>query len=321
MDNIILEEKEELEMKHYVVTGGCGFIGSHLVECLAVDNYVTVIDDLSVGKIENFGSVREQFPDNVRFLRGSITDLSFLQGAMKSVNGIFHHAALASVPESIADPIKSHDVNATGTLNVLMAARNNDVKVVFASSSAVYGDAAQIPIDESSPPCPLSPYAVQKHLGEEYCTVFTELYGLATVCLRYFNVYGPRQNPYSAYAAVIPKFIDAVRYSASPVIYGDGTQTRDFVHVSDVVRANIMAMESSETGIYNVAGGSATTIKQLAEIVCSAFGCDVDPEYVPARKGDILHSSADISRARDVFGWKPQISVEEGVTCLCGMNS
>ena len=309
-------------MKHYVVTGGAGFIGSHLVERLAVDNYVTVIDDLSVGKVENLKSVRDQFPDNVKFLHGSIADLSFLKNAVKGASGIFHHAALASVPESIADPIKSHDVNATGTLNVLIAARDNDVKkVVFASSSAVYGDAAQIPIDESSLPCPLSPYAVQKHLGEEYCMVFTEIYGFATVCLRYFNVYGPRQNPYSAYAAVIPKFIDAVQHSASPVIYGDGTQTRDFVHVSDVVQANIMAMESSETGIYNVASEAAITIKQLAEIICSASGYDVEPEYAPARKGDILHSSADISRIRDVFGWQPQISVEEGVTRLCERNS
>jgi UDP-glucose 4-epimerase len=254
-------EKESV-MKHYVVTGGVGFIGSHLVEHLAVDNYVTVIDDLSVGKMENLKNVHEQFPDNVKFLHGSITDLSFLQDAVKGAIGIFHHAALASVPASIAEPKKSHDVNATGTLNVLIAARDNGVKkVVFASSSAVYGDAAQPPIDEHSPISPLSPYAVQKHLGEEYCTIFTELYGLETVCLRYFNVYGSRQNPHSTYAAVIPKFIYSVQHNTSPVIYGDGTQTRDFVHVSDVVRANIMAMESSGTGIYNVAEGTAITIK------------------------------------------------------------
>ena len=166
----------------------------------------------------------------------------------------------------------------------------------------------------------LSPYAVQKHLGEEYCMIFTELYGLSTVCLRYFNVYGPRQNPYSAYAAVIPKFIDSVQHNISPVIYGDGTQTRDFVHVSDVVQANIMAMESSKSGIYNVASGSATTIKQLAEIICSASGCDIGPEYESARKGDILHSSANISRIKNVFGWKPQISVEEGIRALCEMD-
>jgi len=226
-------------MKHAVVTGGAGFIGSHLVHELAVRGYrVTVIDDLSTGKMENIEQVLAQPPQGsfIKFVQDSVTDLSVLQALFRDVDYVFHLAAIASVPRSVEDPIISHEVNLTGTLNVLRAAEQNKVKkVVYISSSAVYGDTPTLPQSEDMVPAPQSPYAVTKLAGEQYCKVFQEVYNLNTIGLRYFNVYGPRQDPDSEYAAVIPKFITRALEGKAPIIFGTGEQTRDFVFVKDAV--------------------------------------------------------------------------------------
>lgn len=287
--------------KKIIVTGGLGFIGSNLVEHLTKDNEVIIIDDLSSGKLENI----EQFKDeNLKLIRGSITDLD-LKIIFEDVDYVFHEAALISVPESVSNPLIYDEVNVKGTLRVLIAAKDNDVKkVVIASSAAVYGDNTSLPLDENEPIKPQSPYAVNKATGEMYCQVFTENYGLPTVALRYFNVFGPRQDPNSAYAAVIPNFINTIFKGERPVIYGDGEQSRDFIPVKQVVKANIQACQSSQNGVFNVALGRSTTINQLLDTINEVMGTDVDPIYLEPRAGDIKHSLADISKAK-MFGFNP----------------
>ena len=287
--------------KKIIVTGGLGFIGSNLVEHLTKDNEVIIIDDLSSGKLENI----EQFKDeNLKLIRGSITDLD-LKIIFEDVDYVFHEAALISVPESVSKPLIYNEVNVKGTLRVLIAAKDNDVKkVVIASSAAVYGDNTSLPLDENEPIKPQSPYAVNKATGEMYCQVFTENYGLPTVALRYFNVFGPRQDPNSAYAAVIPNFINTIFKGERPVIYGDGEQSRDFIPVKQVVKANIQACQSSQNGVFNVALGRSTTINQLLDTINEVMGTDVDPIYLEPRAGDIKHSLADISKAK-MFGFNP----------------
>ena len=287
--------------KKIVVTGGLGFIGSHLVESLIEDNEVTIIDDQTSGKLKNIKSFNKR---NIELIRGSINDLN-LKKIFEDIDYIFHHAALISVPESILDPLKYNEINVNGTLQVLMAARDSHIKkLVFASSAAVYGDNNILPLSEEAYINPLSPYAVNKVAGELYCQVFTESYGLPTVSLRYFNVFGPRQDPNSAYAAVIPNFIQAILNNRRPIIYGDGEQSRDFIYVKHVAEANIKACKSHVTGVYNVAMGRSTTINQLFEIINEIIGKNIEPIYAEPRQGDVMHSLADASEA-SLFGFHP----------------
>jgi len=298
----------------YVVTGGAGFIGSHLVEGLfSAGHELIVIDDLSTGRFENIGRIPAD--SGVRFVQGSILDLDLLKDEFLGADGVFHQAAYVSVPGSVSNPLQSHETTLTGTLNVLVAARDTGVKkVVHASSAAVYGNLPGVPKREDMPVDPLSPYAVAKYAGEQYCRVFGLLYGLRTVSLRYFNVYGARQDPRSDYAAVIPRFIANLRSGNPPVIYGDGTQTRDFVYVKDVVRANILAMETGADGVYNIGSGKATSVNELAKLLISLLGFPGRPVYTGGRPGEVKHSVADISRARASLAWAPSFSLEAGLS-------
>jgi UDP-glucose 4-epimerase len=299
-------------VKKAIVTGGAGFIGSHLAERLIELGYqAVIIDDLSSGKMGNMEKVLSG--KKAEFVQGNISDLSLLKRLFKNANYVFHLAAITSVPRSIENPQASHEVNVNGTLNVLLAARDNSVrKVVLASSAAVYGDTPSLPQSEDMMPRPLSPYAVAKLVGEYYCQVFTRIYSLPTVCLRYFNVYGPRQDVNSAYAAVIPKFIQEVRRGNPPIIFGDGEQTRDFAFVKDVVEANVMAAQSDITGIFNIGGGESVTINRLAELIVELVGSKVKPIHREPRPGDIKYSLADTSRAK-AFGYKPEFDLKEGL--------
>jgi UDP-glucose 4-epimerase len=300
-----------MKNKRVAITGGAGFIGSNLAYELATDNTIIIIDDLSTGMAENVAGFTGK--ENVTFTQGSILDLPLLEDAFKGIDLVFHEAAIPSVPRSIEDPLSTNEVNITGTLNVLIAARNNKVKkVVFGSSSSVYGDTPTLPKKEDMTPNPQSPYALTKLVGEYYCRLFHEIYHLPTICLRYFNVYGPRQDPSSQYAAVIPRFIARVRQDKSPIIYGNGNQTRDFTFVKDAIQANIVAAESDATGIFNVGTGGNTTINRLAEAIIKIMGRDLKPVYQEPRAGDIRNSLADVSRARAI-GYKPKYSLEEGL--------
>lgn len=298
--------------KKVVVTGGVGFIGSHLAEELARRGYhVVILDDLSTGKRENIEALLKG--EDVKFIQGSITDLRLLQGLFQNVDYVFHQAAIPSVPRSIEAPIASHEANVTGTLNVLLAARDNGIKkVIYASSSSVYGNTTALPKNEAMFPNPQSPYAVTKLAGEYYCHVSYKVYGLPTVCLRYFNVYGPRQDPNSQYAAVIPRFISRALKGEPLIIYGDGEQTRDFTFVKDVVEANILMAESEATGIFNFARGESVSINRLAEVIIEFSGNSLRPTHEAPRPGDIRHSLADISRAK-TFGYGLKWSLEEGL--------
>ena len=299
-----------MKNKKIVITGGLGFIGSHLVEKLSEDNLVVVIDDQSTGKVENIKHLNLSKIDTTL---GDITSID-LDEIFDDTDYVFHEAAVTSVQKSVDDPINSNEVNITGTLKVLEAAKNTDVKkVVLASSSAVYGETESLPLSEDNPVNPLSPYAVGKTTGELYCNVFSEIYGLPTVSLRYFNVFGPRQDPNSQYAAVIPIFIDKILKNESPIIYGDGEQSRDFVSVKHVVAANIMAAESKLTGAFNIGLGKSTTINQLVEMINEIIGKDVKPVYEKERPGDIKYSLADISKAK-ALGYDPKADFKEELT-------
>lgn len=299
-------------MKKVVVTGGAGFIGSHLVEELVGRGYrIIILDDLSTGKVENIKDLLDV--EKAEFIKGSIANLPLLRELFRGVDHVFHQAALPSVPRSIENPQASHEVNVSGTLNVLLAARESSVKkVIYASSSSVYGDIPTLPKREDMVPHPLSPYAVTKLTGEYYSQVFHQVYGLPTVCLRYFNVYGPRQDPNSQYAAVIPSFIKRALESNPPIIFGDGEQTRDFTFVKDAVEASILAAESDACGLFNIAQGESITINKLARLVISIVGKKMEPVHQEPRPGDIRHSLADISRAR-AFGYEPRYSLEKGL--------
>jgi len=293
--------------RKFVITGGAGFIGSHLAEALSIGNDVLVIDDLSAGKRENLVGL------DIEFQKGSITDLEHLKETFQGADCVFHQAAIASVKKSIDDPLRTNEVGIDGTLKVLVAARDAGVRcVVQASSAAVYGSSEQLPKSESMAPEPISPYAVSKLTGECYARVFQELYGLQTVSLRYFNVFGPRQDPSSEYSGVISRFISALQAGKRPIIYGDGEQTRDFVYVKDVVRANILATHAS-TGVFNVASGKSTSLNTLIATIAKIMGIEARPLYEPPRPGDIRHSLADISRAK-MLGYNPEGSLEESLT-------
>ncbi|MDD4255240.1 MAG: SDR family oxidoreductase [Methanofollis sp.] len=292
----------------YIVTGGAGFIGSHIAEALRDRHEVVVIDDFSTGHPENLRGF------DVTLVEGSVADLPLLQEIFAGADGVFHQAAIASVPKSVADPLATHEANLTGTLNVLLAARDAGVrKVVLASSSAVYGESPELPKREGMLPEPLSPYAVSKLAGEHYAASFSRLYGLQAVCLRYFNVFGPRQDPSSPYSGVISIFADRILAGKPITIYGDGEQTRDFVYVADVVRANLRAMEGGAEGVFNIARGRTTTLNALAETMMRAAGRTVEVGHAEARAGDIRHSCADITRAREILGWAPEWGLEDGL--------
>lgn len=292
-----------MKTKNVVVTGGMGFIGSHLTERLLEDNKVTVIDNESTGKIENIRHLLDH--KNLTVIKGSIVDLNLTE-IFQDKDYIFHLAAIPSVPRSVKDPFSSNNSNVTGTLSVLIAAKDAGIKkVIFSSSSAVYGDTPTLPKREDMSINPMSPYAITKATGEMYCGVFQELYGLQTVCLRYFNVFGPRQDPNSQYAAVIPKFITAILNYESPVIYGDGEQSRDFTFVKNVVDANILSCESKKTGVFNIACGRRITINQLVDYINEILGKEIKSIHAEPRPGDIKHSLADISKAKD-FGYNPK---------------
>lgn len=296
-----------------LVTGGAGFIGSHLVEALlARGQRVRVLDNFSTGSPANLAAVR----DDVEIIDGDITDPETVRSAMRDVSVVYHQAALASVPRSVADPVATHRACADGTLNVLLAARDEGVRrVVYAASSSAYGNSERLPKRESDPTNPLSPYAVAKLTGEHYCAAFSNVYGLETVRLRYFNVFGPRQPPDSPYAAVIPRFIRALLAGDSPRIHGDGRQSRDFTYIDNVVQANLLAATAPGVGgrVYNVACGGRISLLELVARLNGLLGTDIVPIHEAPRPGDVKHSEADISRARAELGYRPIIDIEEGL--------
>lgn len=298
-------------MNKVVVTGGAGFIGSHLCqELIQRGKQLVIMDDLSTGKKENIETL---IGDRVDFVKGSVTDLPLLNKLFEAIDCVFHLAAIPSVPRSLENPLVSHQTNATGTLNVLLAAKDKAVrKVVYASSCAVYGEAKASPVTENVLPSPQSPYAVTKLVGEYYCQVFQQVYNLPTVCLRYFNVYGPRQDLSSQYAAVIPKFISRLLEGKPPIILGDGEQTRDFIFVQDVVAATILAAQDNITGIFNIGTGKGVTIKELAQLISDIMGKDIKPIHQERKPGDIRHSVADISKVR-AFGFEPKYRLRQGL--------
>ena len=294
----------------YLITGGAGFIASHIAEELIHQKHdIILLDDMSAGNTKNIR------PD-AEFIKGSVTNKALLDEICKThdIEGIFHLAAVASVQKSIEDPGLVHEVNATGTLNILTAAKEHSIrKVVLSASAAAYGDNPVFPKREDMLPEPLSPYAVSKITGEMYCRNFADLFGVETVALRYFNVFGPRQDPNAEYAAVIPKFIERIVHGKKPIIFGDGNQTRDFVFVKDVVQANILAMNSHISGLYNIGTGIQTSLNDLAGMVMRAAGVSCDITYETARPGDIRYSVADISKAGKELGYAPKYSIEDGI--------
>ena len=301
---------------HYVVTGGAGFIGSHLVEHLvtAVGGHrVTVLDNFSTGRRENL----EPWLERIRIVEGSVTDPDACREAIAGADFVLHQAALPSVPRSLRDPLASHEANATGTLNVLIAARDAHVqRVVYAASSSAYGNTAELPKREEMLPRPLSPYAAAKYAGEQYCRAFHASFGVATVALRYFNVFGPRQDPSSQYAAVIPKFIMCAVAGESPTIFGDGEQTRDFTFVRNVVRANLLACEAPAAALgeaYNVGCGERVSVNALWRRIRDLLGATVDARYEPARTGDVRDSLASLDRVRTMLGYTPVVALDEGL--------
>ncbi len=300
-----------------LVTGGAGFIGSHLTEALCRRGFqVAVLDDLSSGKRSNLGWARPA--DAIEFFLGNITDPSTLERAIRGCDWVFHQAAVVSVPASVAQPLETHQTNLTGTLNLLMAARQAGVKrFLFASSSAVYGEHPAQAKAETLTPWPLSPYAIHKLAAEHYLRLFYQLYGLETVSLRYFNVFGPRQAFDSPYSGVIAKFCTAVLAGQRPLIFGDGHQSRDFVYVDNVVAANLLAAEApAETvagRLFNVGGGHSVSLRELLAELQRLTGSAVAPEFAPGRPGDIRHSQADLGAIRAALAFEPQVTWQQGL--------
>lgn len=298
----------------YLVTGGAGFIGSHIAAALAASGArVRVLDDLSTGHAENL----EEIGGRVEFVRASLLDSDALTRALEGVELVFHEAAIPSVPRSVENPLETHRACAEATFALLVAAREAGVRrVVYAASSSAYGDQPTLPKVEDMTPQPLSPYAAAKLVGEYYCQVWSRTYGFETVSLRYFNVFGPRQDPGSQYSGVISRFIAALMSGERPVIYGDGEQSRDFTYISNVVEANLRAAETTRGigEVINVATGERATLNHLLDVLKELTGkTDVEPEYREQRVGDVRHSLADITRARELLGYEPTIGLEEGL--------
>jgi nucleoside-diphosphate-sugar epimerase len=303
----------KLKFKKALVTGGAGFIGSHLVDALVAANCdVTVLDNLSTGHLSNLS----QIENRMTFYKGDVRDQDLLIKASKDCDIIFHQAAVVSVPQTVENPVDSALVNDMGTLYVLEAARKNKVKrVVLASSCAVYGDDPEIPKHENMSPKPQSPYAVQKLAGEYYARLYFDLYGIKTVSLRYFNVYGPRQDPSSPYAGVISIFMIKASAKTAPVIFGDGNQFRDFIFVKDVVRANLLAANGGKVQgkILNIGTGRSVRVNELWRMICRLAGNNIEPKYEPARMGDVRESVANIDYAKKDLGFEPEYSFERGL--------
>ena len=299
----------------YLVTGGAGFIGSNIVkELLERGQTVRVLDNFATGKREHLYPFKDR--SGFELIEGDLRSFHIVRDAVKGMDYILHQGALPSVPRSIHDPITTNDVNINGTLNILEAAREFSVKrVVFASSSSVYGDAAVLPKVETLPVQPLSPYALSKYTAERYCQIYHRIYGLKTVCLRYFNVFGPHQNPHSQYSAVIPRFIALMKQGKSPVIYGDGQQSRDFTPVANNVQANILACTARAAAgeVFNIACGRSATLLDLVALINQKLGARVNPRFEPARAGDVMHSRADIGKAESKLGYRVGKKFEEGI--------
>ena len=300
-------------MAKYLVTGGAGFIGSNIVDALLHrGEYVRVLDNFSTGKPQNLVGL----DGKIEFIEGDIRDLDRVREAVKGMDYVFHQAALPSIPRSISDPITTNEVNLTGTLNVLVASRDAKVKrVIYAASSSAYGDNPTLPKREDMPARPISPYGISKYAGEQYCQIFTEIYVLETVCLRYFNIFGPKQDPHSPYSGVISIFIKAYLCGVPPKIYGDGEQSRDFTFVANAVRANLLAcdVEGAAGQVFNIACGQRTTINELACLIRELLESDIEPVHVAQRPGEILHSLADISKAQTVLGYDPKVDLTVGL--------
>ena len=297
----------------YLVTGGAGFIGSHIAEALlGAGESVRIFDNLATGRESNLAALEGR----AQFVQGDLRDLASVRAAMQGVEVVFHQGALASVPRSIADPIGSLETNINGTQNVLLAARDSGVRrVVYASSSSVYGNTPTLPKREDMPTHPMSPYAVQKLSGELLCGVFTRIYGLETVALRYFNVFGPRQDPASEYAAVIPRFLTALIEKRPPIVFGDGEQTRDFTYIANVVQANLLAASSPDAVGYalNIGCGEQVSLNMVLRLAEELLGVIVDADYREPRPGDVRDSCADINLAQRLLGYRPSVSFHEGL--------
>ena len=296
-----------------VVTGGAGFIGSNLVDALLAEGHrVRVLDNFSTGHLSNLAHVA----DDIELVEGDLRSYERVAYAVRGAEVVFHQGALPSVPRSVQDPITSSEVNVGGTLNVLLAARDAGARrVVFASSSSIYGDLPGLPRVETLPVAPMAPYAVSKLAAEHFCHVAHKVYGLETVSLRYFNVFGARQDPNSHYSAVIPRFITAIRAGRAPRIFGTGAQSRDFTHISNVVRANMLAAHAPDAvGLpVNIATGGSHSLLDLVAMICSIVGRTVVPDHAPPRVGDVMQSWASIERAREVLGYEPEVGFEEGL--------
>jgi UDP-glucose 4-epimerase len=302
-------------LAHVLVTGGAGFIGSNLTEALLKQGcLVRVLDNFSTGKRENLIFDRDY--SSLEIVEEDLRDLTVCQEAMKDIEYVFHQAALPSVQRSVENPQTTNSVNVGGTLNVLLAAKEAGAKrLIYASSSSVYGDTPTLPKHEEMPPNPLSPYALQKYIGEQYCKLFFQLYGLETVSLRYFNVFGPRQDPTSIYSAVIPRFIGALLEGNPPIVYGDGEQSRDFTYIDDVVQANLLAMSAVHINgeSINIACGKRTSLNQLLNILKEIVRSKVLPIYEGPRKGDVRHSLADIRKGKQILDYEPRVGIEAGL--------
>ncbi len=302
-------------MSYVLVTGGAGFIGSNLTEALLKKGHqVRVLDNFSTGKRENL--VFDNAYPSLEIFEGDICHLAVCQRAMKGIECVFHQAALPSVQRSVEDPMTSNAVNVEGTLNLLLAARDSGAKkFIYASSSSIYGDAPTLPKKEEMPVNPLSPYALQKYIGEQYCRLFFQLYGVETISLRYFNIFGPKQDPASIYSAVIPRFIDALLKRDHPIIFGDGEQSRDFTYIDNVVEANLLAMfkDHLRGEAVNVACGKQTSLNQLLTILKGVVGSEISPVYQEPRKGDVKHSLADIAKGKEILNYVPKFGIEAGL--------
>ena len=304
---------------NYLITGGAGFIGSNLAQALlAAGSSVRVLDSFLTGKRENVAGLAERYGRAFELVEGDLRDPAACRRAAEGAAYVLHQGALPSVPRSVADPALSNEINVGGTVNLLLAARDAGVKrVVFAASSSAYGDTPELPKRESMTPNPKSPYAAQKLAGEHYMRIFFEVYGLETVSLRYFNVFGPRQDPKSMYAAVIPRFITSVLSGDGPTVYGDGGQTRDFTFIDNVVQANLAACAAPKAAcgkVFNIACGERVSLLDILEIVYGLAGRRIAPRFEPSRPGDVRDSLADISRAKDLLGYAPKVGFAEGLS-------
>jgi UDP-glucose 4-epimerase len=299
-----------------VVTGGAGFIGSHLCRALLRQGRsVRILDNFSTGTRENLAQIQKRYPDQCEVYEQDIRELGELKKLFQKAGAIYHQAAITSVQKSVEDPLDCNSVNVEGTLKVLVAARDAGAqKVILASSTSVYGDSEDFPKREGMKPEPISPYAVTKYVGELYCRIFSEIHELPTLALRYFNVFGPNQDPKSEYAAVVPRFISRTLAGKSPIIYGDGEQSRDFIFVEDVVAANLLAAASDVQGTHlNIACGQAFTVNDVARMINEILGLELEPIYEPARLGEVRRSEADISQASKLIGFEPKFSLRNGL--------